>query len=95
MLFLPLLQSQYFMDLFYEPLVFVPLDSFLRISGGFMKASFFPLSGAFQYSPGPILKRTVFWISISPQLKKLHYCIFQTVPSFLFTVVQYFIGRFC
>lgn len=56
------------------------------------KPLFFPFSSAFQYSPGPILKKVQ---NVSdkykPPIKKLHYCIIQTVPHFLFMTVQYFI----
>lgn len=72
---------------FYRPLlwvsVFVPSYSFPRISEGFMKTSFFAFPSAFQYSPGPSLKK-VHHVSdnYKPPIKNLHHCIIQTLPYF-------------
>lgn len=73
-------------------LFFVPSYSFPRISGKFIKTSFLAFSSACQYPPGPILKE-VHNVSdkYKPPIKKLHYCIIQAVPYFLFITVQYFI----
>lgn len=73
-------------------LFLVPSYSFPRISDGFMKTSFFASSSAFHYSPGPVLKKVHNASDkYKPPIKKLHYCIIQTVPYFLFIPVQCFI----
>lgn len=65
------------------PLGFVPLYSFLRISGVFIKASFFPLSSALQYSPGRILNK-VHSISdkCKPPIKKVALLYFSDCSQF-------------